>query len=111
MSRLPSLADIVGPVTVESSAVLCFIAVALCIIITTAIAKRRSRRDVENEFELAKIKEANAQSLNERRLANEQEAKLFGLETTRQAELEKVRAGLLVGYKEAPRNVNDDGEG
>lgn len=84
-----NLSALIGPVDQYSALVLIAIAVTLCIIITTAIAKRRGRREVENEFELAKLKQADAHS----------EA-MYIRETTRGVEFKKVDQGLITSHRE-----------
>jgi preprotein translocase subunit SecG len=83
------LAYVVGNVDQNAALVLAVLFITICIFITTAIAKRRSRRDVQNEFDLAKIK-----------LANEHNEKLFVLTTDR--EVKTVNAQhLLVDHVKA----------
>lgn len=82
------LAKIVGNVDIYSAAVLCFLSIAICIIVTTMIAKRRSRVDISNEFELAKIK-----------LHDEKEATQYKLETDRSTKFKQLDQNLITSHK------------
>lgn len=79
--------QIVGPVTLEAALVLVVLFGGLCIIITTMIAKRRSAKELSNEHELAKIKQA-----------DDNTRALYALETERGYKFKQVDQGLITSH-------------
>lgn len=82
------LSQIVGPVDQYSASVLVFAFITLCIVITTMVVKRRSRRDISNEHELAKIKQADESARSQ-----------YVAETTRMVEFKKIDQGLITSHR------------
>lgn len=58
------LSVILGPLDQNTAFFLVALCVGLTITITTMIGKRRSKQELTQEFELAKIQEANKRELN-----------------------------------------------
>ena len=83
------LANIVGNVDFNSAMVLVAAFICTCIITTAMIVKRRSRVDVSNEFELAKIKQQ-----------DERDKSLFALETERGFRFKQIEAGLITSHRQ-----------
>ena len=81
------LSQLIGPVDMNAAAVLVAISITLCIIITTMVAKRRSRRELEQEFELAKIK-----------LRDERDIKAANLQNTRDLEFKRIDQNLITSH-------------
>ncbi len=82
------LSSLVGAVDFNSAMVLVAAFGAICIMTTTMIAKRRSRTDISNEFELAKMKaDAEAESIRYRN------------ETARSIEFKKIDQGLITSHR------------
>jgi hypothetical protein len=70
----------VGNVDFNSAIVLAVAFIVVGVITTTMIAKRRSRLDVSNEFELAKIKQKDAKDLELTRIGADREWKMKQLD-------------------------------
>lgn len=62
----------------------------ITIVLTSFIIKRRSMRELSNEFELAKIKLKNEDSSNERNAKNQREAHLADLTNRREIEFKRI---------------------
>lgn len=58
------LAQLVGQVDWNSAIVLCVLFIVAGVVATTLIAKRRSRQELQQEFDLAKIKQQNERDLS-----------------------------------------------
>lgn len=74
------LQQFVGNVDFNSAIVLAVAFIVVGVMVTTMIAKRRSRLDVTNEFELAKIKQQDQKELEMARIATERDYKMGQLE-------------------------------
>ena len=83
------LSQFVGNVDFISALVLIFAFVCTCIIVTAMIAKRRSRQDLANEHELAKIK-----------IDAENQRALYVVETDRAYKFKKIEQGLITSHRE-----------
>lgn len=81
------LAKIVGSVDQYSAIVLVALCICLCVVITSMIVKRRSRQDVSNEFELAKMKQ-DAESARE----------LYKVETDRAYKFKQIEQNLITSH-------------
>lgn len=82
------LAQIIGPIDINAAIAIVAIALALCIVSTALIVKRRSRQVLNQEFELAKIKEANSQALY-----------MYKYETERGTQFKKIEQGLITSHR------------
>jgi hypothetical protein len=89
---------LVGPVDFNSALVLCVLFTALGVVLTCAIASRRSRRDVDNEFALAKIKESNAQALAVQRDKDAFAMKQRVADQNFQIERDKIGQNLITSH-------------
>lgn len=74
------LAQIVGNVDPYSAAVLVSLVVCLCIAVTTLIGKRRSRIEMANELELAKIRLENEKQMAFGKMRNDRDYKFKQLD-------------------------------
>ncbi len=93
-----SLSTLIGPIDQSAAIFLSVAAITICIITTTMIIKRRSRRDIANEHELAKLKEANSQRLAEMRLANVHDTETRNIETNALLERERIGKGMITSH-------------
>ena len=82
------LSSLIGPVDNNGASVLIAIVGCICIITTSLIVKRRSRADLSNDFELAKIK-ADADNRQ----------KLYALETDRVYKFKQIEQNLITSHK------------
>lgn len=82
------LSNFVGQVDFNSALVLIAAFVCACIVVTSLIVKRRSRTDISNEFELAKMKQE-----------AESATKLFALETDRAFKFKQIDQGLITSHR------------
>lgn len=82
------LSSLVGPVDLNAALVLIAIVVTLCVVITSMIVKRRSRVDLANEHELAKIKQE-----------NENNRIKYDLETKRAVQFKQLDQNLITSHK------------
>ena len=81
------LANFVGPVDINSALVLAAAIICACVVVTSLIVKRRSRQDVNNEYELAKMK----QKSEDTRL-------MYQFETDRVYKLKQIEQGLITSH-------------
>lgn len=93
------LAYIVGSVDTYSAAVLIAIAVTLCIIITTAIGKRRGKRELEMQFEVDKQKLRNEDMQNQRVNDRAREFELAKIASERDVQFKRIDTGLIEATK------------
>lgn len=97
---------IVGSVDWNAAAVLIAMFVALCITVSAAIAKRRSRVEINNEFALAKIKLLNEDEANKRQQQRQHEFDLGKLALEKEVEIKRIDANMLTSHA---RVINPDG--
>lgn len=71
--------------------------ITICVFVTTYIGRRRSRQEIDNEFQLAKIKQKDYAELAERQSQRTHEESLLKLDSYKQIEIRKVETGLLEG--------------
>ena len=81
------LSNLVGQVDINSALVLAAAIICTCIVITSLIVKRRSRVDVSNEFELAKMKQE-----------AENARALYAVETDRSYKFKQIETGLITSH-------------
>lgn len=81
------LSNLVGSVDINSAIVLAVALICTCIVITSLIVKRRSRVDVSNEFELAKMKQE-----------AENARALYTVETDRAFKFKQIDGGLITSH-------------
>ena len=81
------LSNFVGTVDINSALVLAAAIICTCIVITSLIVKRRSRVDVSNEFELAKMKQE-AENIRA----------LYVVETERAYKFKQIETGLITSH-------------
>lgn len=93
------LSQLVGSVDFNSAAVLIAIAIALCITVTTAIGKRKSRRELTMQFEIDKQKLRNEDAQNERNTRANHESKLAEIASSRDVNFKRIDQGLVEGTK------------
>lgn len=98
------LAKIVGDVNMFSAAVLVSIFTMFTIVGSIWFAKRRSRVEIDNDFQLAKIKQDNDKEYSEKKLENIREETNYKLETDRVVKMGQVEKGLITSHR---RNTKD----
>lgn len=86
----------VGDVDMFSAAVLVAMSLAIAAFSTTWIARRRSRREIANEHELAKIKQADATQLEQARVAE-----------SWAHQNKKLEQGLITSHREGHSGINE----
>lgn len=93
------LSQIVGQVDFNSAAVLCVAFITMCIAVTTAIGKRRSRMELNMQFEIDKQKLRNADEESKRNIQRQHEFDLAKLATERDVQFKRIDSGLIEGPK------------
>ncbi len=83
------LSAFIGPVDANAAAVLITIALAVCVIVTSMIVKRRSRLVLTQEFELAKIKQH-----------DESAARMAALATDRDYKFKQLDQNLITSHRQ-----------
>jgi hypothetical protein len=91
------LAQIVGQVDWNSAAVLCVAFITICIAITTAIGKRRSKAELSMQFEIDKQKLRNADEDSKRQNQRQAEYELAKIATERDVQFRRIDSGLIEG--------------
>jgi len=81
--------------------------VTICIFVTTYIARRRSRQEINNDFILAKIKQQDYANSLEKQSQRSHEEALLKLDSYKQIEIRKVETGLIEAKVNKP---NFDGD-
>lgn len=69
--------------------------ITLCIFCTSMVVKRRSRRAIEIDFELEKIKLSNAKAVSERQLQNQRDIELGNIASKREIEFKRIDGNAL----------------
>lgn len=82
------LSNLVGSVDINAAFVLVAAIICTCIVVTSLIVKRRSRTDVSNEYELAKMKQE-----------AEDARALYAAETDRAYKFKQIDQGLITSHK------------
>lgn len=82
------LAQFVGPVDGNAALVLVAISIVIGLVVTTVVAKRRSRLQINNDFELAKLKQQ-----------TDAAAAQFSLETDRAYKFKQIEEKLLTSHQ------------
>lgn len=93
------LAKIVGAVDWSSAAVLCVLFITICIAVTTAIGKRRSRQELTMRFDIDKMKLHNDDKANERVNQRQHEIELTKIATERDVQFKRIDSGMIEGTK------------
>lgn len=93
------LAQLVGQVDYNSAAVLCVAFITICIAMTTAIGKRRSKKELDMQFAIDKQKLHNEDEANKRQNQNNLEFKLAEISTSRDVQFKRIDSGLIEGTK------------
>ena len=91
------LAQIVGPVDWNAAAVICVAFITICIIITSSVMHRRSKRELEMQFEVDKEKLHNEDEANKRTNQPQLEYELAKLATVRDVSFKRIDQGLIEG--------------
>ena len=91
------LSQLVGQVDWNAASVLCVAFITLCIVVTTAIAKRRSKRELEMQFEVDQQKLNNEDEADKRQNARIAEFELAKLATERDVQFKRIDQGLIEG--------------
>lgn len=89
------LSNLVGAVDAYSAAVLIAISVTLCIVVTTMVGKRRSKRELEMQFEIDKEKLANENRENERSANIAHEFNMAKLSTEKDVAFKRIERGVI----------------
>jgi hypothetical protein len=89
--------QIIGPVDFNAAAVLCVMAAAVCIMITTFIGKRRSGVELKMQFEVDKTKLHNEDAANKRASDLQLEIELAKIATERDVQFRRIETGLIEG--------------
>ena len=89
---------IVGNVDQNSASVLIALSVCLCVAGTALIVRRRSKVDVEHEFELAKmnLRDANEAQANSRKLQHELAMARLASET--EVNVKRIDSGMITSH-------------
>jgi len=74
------LSQFVGPVDVNAAFVLVAISITLCVVVTSTLVKRRSRQMINNDFELAKMKQHDDQTVRMTQIASDRDYKFKQLD-------------------------------
>lgn len=91
------LSKIVGTVDWNSAAVLIAIAITLCIVITAAIAKRRSKTELNMQFEIDQQKLRNEDAVSKRNNDRQHEFDMAKLATERDVQFRRIETGMIEG--------------
>lgn len=86
---------LIGSVDVNAAAVLCILLIAICIILTTMIGKRRSRRELQMQFEIDKAKLRNEDLVSVRNNERQREYDMAKLSTERDVQFKRIETGLI----------------
>lgn len=71
--------------------------VTICVFVTVYISSRRSRQEIANEFQLAKIKQHDYVEFQEAQAQRAHEEALLKIDANKQIEFRKVETGLIEG--------------
>ena len=71
--------------------------ITVCIFLSIYIARRRSRQEIDNDFQLAKIKQKDYADSIEKQSQRSHEEALLRLDSNKQIEFRKIETGLLEG--------------
>lgn len=93
------LSSIVGQVDWNAAAVLCVAFITTCVIITTFVGIRRSKRELEMQFQIDKQKLHNEDEANKRQSQANLEYKLAEIATSRDVQFKRIDSGLIEGTK------------
>lgn len=93
------LAQIVGQIDYNSAAVLCVAFITICIAMTTAIGKRRSKKELDMQFAIDKQKLHNEDEASKRQNQANLEYKLAEIATSRDIQFKRIENGLIEGVK------------
>ena len=100
------LSSIVGQVDWNSAAVLCVFFITVCIALTTAIGKRRSKRELEMQFEVDQSKLRNEDAASKRQQDRVHEFDMAKLATERDVQFKRIESGLIEGTKVVKSNYD-----
>ena len=81
------LAALIGPIDMNGAIAIVAICIMFMVVVTTYIDKRRSRVEINNDFELAKIKQADSA-----------EATLSREQRIRDVELAQIQQGMITSH-------------
>ncbi|SRR6266403_1473987 len=76
--------------------------VTICVFVTSYISVRRSRQEIDNDFQLAKIKQHDYAEYQENLSQRAHEESLLRIDANKQIEFRKVETGLLEGTVNKP---------
>lgn len=76
--------------------------ISICVFLTNYIMKRRSRQEIDNDFQLAKIKQHDYAEFQEHQSQRAHEESLLRIDANKQIEFRKVETGLLEGTVNKP---------
>lgn len=93
------LSQIVGVVDWNAAAVLCVAFITVCVVVTTAIGKRRGKRELEMQFEIDKEKLRNEDKAGERVNERQREFDLTKLAIEKDIQFKRIETGLIEGTK------------
>lgn len=71
--------------------------VTICVFVVAYINKRRSRQEIDNDFQLSKIKQHDLAEYQEHQSQRAHEEALLKIDANKQIEFRKVETGLLEG--------------
>lgn len=89
--------SIVGSVDYNAAAVLCILFITICITVTTAIGRRRSKRELEMQFTIDKEKLRIQDESDRRQQQANLEYKLAEIATSRDVQFKRIDSGLIEG--------------
>lgn len=88
---------IVGNVDWNAAAVLCVFFIGLSIVVTSVIAKRRSKQELTMQFEVDKQKLKNADDESKRNCQRQLEYDLSKLAVEKDVQIRRIETGLIEG--------------
>jgi hypothetical protein len=92
------LSEIVGPVDLNSAAVLCVAFVCLSVVAVSLAVKRRSRLVLDQEFELAKIRLRNEDEASKRQTDAKRDYELARTASEREIEFKRIDTNLITSH-------------
>jgi len=89
---------IIGHVDQNSAAVLIVLSICLCVVGTSLIVRRRSKVDVEHEFELAKMKQRDTVHAQMEAQKLEHERALARLTADTEVNVKRIDSGMITSH-------------
>jgi|SRR5882724_514375 len=81
--------------------------VTICVFVVAYINKRRSRQEIDNDFQLAKIKQHDYTVSLDKKTQFDHEEALLRLDANKQIEFRKIETGLIEGKVNKPTDYDN----